>query len=95
MPQSGHAGVVTGSACPLCDGRCQHSWQLPVVPPNYPFLPKEMVQAMQPKQDEIAAPTGPDAPDATPARGRRRGQNRARHLAEDNAHHGPEEDRSC
>lgn len=98
MPQSGHAGVVTGSACLLCDGRCRHSWQLPPLPPDYPFLPKEMVAAMQPttEQQDTAAPTGPDAPDIDPpVRGRRRGQNRARHLVEDTAHHGPEEDRSC
>jgi len=96
MPQSGHAGVVTGSACPLCDGRCRHTWQLPPLPPDYPFLPKEMVAAMQPEPEQNeAAPHGADAPDTTPVRGRRRGQNRARHLVEDTAHHGPEEDRSC
>jgi len=55
-----------------------------------------MVAAMQPEPEQNeAASHGADAPDTTPVRGRRRGQNRARHLVEDTAHHGPEEDRSC
>jgi hypothetical protein len=87
MPPSGHPGVVTGAGCPLCDGNCQHPWQLPSIPSDYPFLPKEMVQAMQPTQDTTPTP----APDATTARGRRRGENRARHLDEDTAHHGGED----
>jgi len=54
-----------------------------------------MVAAMQPEPEQNeAASHGADAPD-TPVRGRRRGQSRARHLVEDTAHHGPEEDRSC
>jgi hypothetical protein len=55
-----------------------------------------MVAAMQPEPEQNeAALYGADAFDTTPVRGRRRGQNRARHLVEDTAHHGPEEDRSC
>jgi hypothetical protein len=87
MPQSGHPGVVTGLGCPLCDGPCRHPWQLPSVHPNYPFLPKEMVDAMQPQTQE---PT--TAPEPTVARGRRRSQNR---MAQSENHApGPSEDRS-
>jgi len=55
---------------------------------NYPFLPKEMVDAMQ----AANADDRDDAPEQTPVRGRRRGQNRARQLAETTARE-PGEDR--
>lgn len=88
MPHGGHPGVVTGLGCPLCDGTCRHGWTIHVHP-TYPFLPKEMVDAMQ----EQTTATDADTPEQNPpARGRRRGQNRARQLAEHAAHE-PGDDR--
>jgi hypothetical protein len=87
MPPSGHPGVVTGLGCPLCDGQCRHPWQLPSVHPSYPFLPKEMVDAMNPQTQE---PT--DAPEPAAVRGRRRGGNRMKPHGGNTAHE-PAEDR--
>lgn len=56
---------------------------------TYPFLPKEMVAAMQPAEQTNDPAPAPD----TPVRGRRRGSDRAHKPGENNAH-SPGEDRS-
>jgi hypothetical protein len=89
MPPSGHPGVVTGLGCPLCDGSCRHPWTIGAVADTYPFLPKEMVDAMQPAEQTNDPAPAPD----TPVRGRRRGADRA-HRPGENAAHNPGEDRS-
>lgn len=57
------------------------------MPSNYPFLPAEMVAAMQPADD-----TTKPAPEPTKARGRRRAEDRMRRPGENTAHQ-PSEDR--
>lgn len=92
---SGHpAGAVTSTAeCPLCDGPCKHPWYLPEVHATYPFLPPEMVAAMQPTDEQDPDPGAPDT-EPQPVRGRRRGGNRMKQPGENTAH-GPSEDRAA
>lgn len=80
-----HPGAVTGKGCAICDGPCKEPWLLPDIHAGYPFLPKEMVDAMQPPE-----------PQPTPApepRAKRLAEDRARKLAETTSRQ-PSEDRS-
>lgn len=69
-----HPRAVTGNGCVICDGPCKEPWLLPEIHDEYPFLPKEMVAAMQPTEPE---PTPPE-----PVRAKRLAEDRARKLAE-------------
>lgn len=82
-----HPRAVTGTGCAICDGPCREPWLLPEVPPDYPFLPKEMVAAMQPTEPEPAP-----EPDAEAVRAKRLAEDRARKLAETTSHQ-PGDDR--
>lgn len=73
-----HPRAVTGSGCVICDGPCKEPWQLPEIPPDYPFLPKEMVDAMQPTEPETEPPE--------PQRSKRLAEDRAHKLSETTAH---------
>lgn len=79
-----HPRAVTGKGCAICEGPCREPWLLPEVPPDYPFLPKEMVDAMQPTEPE---PTPPE-----PKRAKRLAEDRAHKLAETTSRQ-PDEDR--
>lgn len=64
----------------MCDGGpCREPWILTGIPPYYPLLPKEMVDAMQPKPEPVEKIT------AKQARAKRLVEDRARRLAEDRA----------
>jgi len=81
-----HPRAVTGKGCAICDGPCREPWLLPELRTDYPFLPKEMLDAMQPTQ-------GPPAPPpAEPVRARRLAEDRAHKLSETTSRQ-PDEDR--
>lgn len=69
-----HPRAVTGKGCVICDGPCKEPWELPEVHPEYPFLPKEVVDAMQPAE--------PVAPQPEPKRSRKLAETTARKPGE-------------
>lgn len=82
-----HPRAVTGIGCAMCDGGpCKVPWHIEV-PPDYPLLPKEMVDAMQP-----AEPKAPAPPTAAELRAKRLAEDRKHRPVEDRAHK-PVEDR--
>ena len=83
---TGHS-FAGSQECPVCGpGSCPHRPRLGPVHDRYPFLPPEVI-AMTQQTDTTETPPEPAKP-----RGRRRGEDRARLLEDDRAHH-PAEDR--
>lgn len=87
MTSHGEHATPSGAPCDVCGGPCLTPHRLPPIPAGYPFLPPEVIAMTHPAPEPV-----PD-PDPAPKRGRRRGEDRSHHPAE-NASRQPAEDRS-